>query len=775
MRPVALLRTVLSALVLLAFPAAAEATATDDAGRFIASFLRQRLDPTSAFAVESLTLVRDAATFRLDRGSVTFAAPVEGRVCSAVFTGEGSFSFTPPVAFERNELRRFLRTGALERRIRALVLIYADSTGDELARARRGGDAPTPDAQEHLDWYLQSLGEPKPLVLERAVAQPLLDGARTGMLFVEVVCEDDERLFLEIDPTWHEQVALARVVRGPYLVAANLRDRETVCRFPYGGVYDSLAFGSLRADLEVFAYRLDVRLASALRFSAVAELDARAAVDGATWIRFELEEHLVVDSVAWVGGGPAAFLRRPGSGALWVHAGTPTVSGERRTLRMSYSGSYIATAGDWLYPREATGWYPRPRAWLRATFDVTFRHPSSVHLTCAGEQVSSDTFDDVTTSRWVVRRPTSHVTFTLGDFFEKPFGTEATPPVQALIFKGKPSKQIIRIQDRLYTVGSPLQDWVIEDLVKGVEFFQQRLGPAQVPGFVVAQIPSTHGQAFPGLFNIPETGFAGPNAVIEDQVFRVHELAHQWWGYGVEARTYHDHWLIEGFAEFSSLWYLQAGLGRNQDYLAMLADWSQRLIDDEKVRPEKGRLPGPIWLGSRNSTHLRPYDYVLMDYTKGAWVLHMLRTLMLDLETMDDRRFEGLMREFYRTYAGSAASTEDFRLMAERHAGRPLDWFFDQWVYRTGVPRFEFATQTQRGADGKVRVRCRVRTSGVQGGFEMPVVIRLEFPRDQFAWVRRTITAPVTEFDLTSLPIEPSRIVFNDIQSVLAQVKDVKW
>ena len=68
-----------------------------------------------------------------------------------------------------------------------------------------------------------------------------------------------------------------------------------------------------------------------------------------------------------------------------------------------------------------------------------------------------------------------------------------------------------------------------------------------------------------------------------------------------------------------------------------------------------------------------------------------------------------------------------------------------------------------------------MRTKGVPDGFQMPVVMRLEFPRDQFAWVRRTVTAPVTEFDLSDVPMEPSRIVFNDIQSVLGRVKEVAW
>ena len=703
MRPRSPLPLVWLALAALLLPGSAHTAATEDPARFIAAFLAQRLDPPGAIHVEGVTITRGPARFTLERGAVTFTAPIEGRVCAAVYSGAGSFSLTPPTRFERNQLGRVLKTLALERRIRALVLIYADSTGDELTRARQRGDAPAPDAQEHLDWYLQSLGEPHELWLERALAQPFLDGARTGLLYAEVICEDDERLFLEIDPTAYEECVLARVARGPFLVAGTLRERETVCRFPLGGAYDTLAFGTLRPDLQPLAYRIDVRIGSGLGLSAVAEVDTRAEVDGATWIPLQLEPRLTVDSVAWVGEGPAAFLRRPDNSMLWVRAGSPTVRGEPRTLRVGYHGAYIESAGEWLYLRENTGWYPRPRAWLRSTFDLTFHHPSSLHLTCVGEQVESDTRDRVTTSRWRVRRPTGSATFTLGNFREQSFGTAETPPVQALMFEGKPNRVQWNLEGTEITAGSRLEEWVAKEAADCVAFYQGRFGPAQVPGFVVTQIPALHGEAFPGLINIPETSFNGPNAPAEDAVFRAHEVAHQWWGYSVEGGTYHDHWLTEGFADFSALWYLQAGLKRNQDYLALLADWSRTLADDQQMRPERGRLPGPIWLGYRNSTRNRPYDYVLMDYKKGAWVLHMLRTLMIDLDTMDDARFEALMRDFYRAYAGTSATTADFQRVAEHHMGQDLDWFFDEWVYDTGIPTFEFATRATRTDGGGAR------------------------------------------------------------------------
>jgi hypothetical protein len=37
----------------------------------------------------------------------------------------------------------------------------------------------------------------------------------------------------------------------------------------------------------------------------------------------------------------------------------------------------------------------------------------------------------------------------------------------------------------------------------------------------------------------------------------VHEMSHQWWGHMVGWKTYHDQWLSEGIADFSSALYLR--------------------------------------------------------------------------------------------------------------------------------------------------------------------------------------------------------------------------
>jgi len=62
-------------------------------------------------------------------------------------------------------------------------------------------------------------------------------------------------------------------------------------------------------------------------------------------------------------------------------------------------------------------------------------------------------------------------------------------------------------------------------------------------------------------------------------------------------------------------------------------------------------------------------------------VLHMLRRMI------GDRAFFDGIRSYYRDHRLGNASTADLRAALERSAGRPLGWFFQQWLYQPGYPK----------------------------------------------------------------------------------------
>ncbi len=749
-----------------------------DFDRFLTEFLAQRPDDGRVAAVRGVTLERDAGRFVLEEGELRLATPVGGRVCAAVFTGRGTFSLTPPLAGERDQMRRVYGVETMERRFRALVLIAADSTFVELGRRLAfapGG--PSKAAAGVLAECLRYVSDAKAGELKASLALPFLEGRADGYLFSLVDSESADRLFFEIDPRRTEEVVLWREPKDRHIGTWRVWRRDDVCMFPRGGLPDPAPEGDVRPRLAVRGWRVESRIAGNMDYAAVAEieLESRAGVPQ-HWAHLALYERLAVDSAAWVGGRAAPHFRGRESGQLWLRCDPPLAPGETRTLRVTYHGRLIERVGDWMLLGSSTGWYPEPDGAQRAPFELVFHHPSQYHLVSVGERVSSETRDRVTVSRWRSDRPIHNASFVLGLFDEQPFGLPDGPPVTALMFRGRPEPVEIRIGDLKIVSGARMDRAVAADAGRAAAFFADRLGPPPLTPIVVAEVPDTRGEAYPGLIQITWTAFGGRRmAAAEDAVFRAHEIAHQWWGYGVDHRTYRDHWLSEGFADFCGLWYLQAGLRDERGYLSVLHQWRERIFDDLILRPSGVPPPGPVGLGYRSASVETPGDHRLVVYKKGAWVLHMLRNLLLDLETGSDERFTALMRDFYARHESGLATTADFRRVAERYAGEDLGWFFDQWVHGTGLPVYRVAFRTGRTPEGKVRVTCRVEQTGVPADFRMPVPIRIELPDGRTGWVRVTVAGARTEVDLPPLDAEPTALRFNDLQSVLCRVEEVPW
>jgi aminopeptidase N len=251
------------------------------------------------------------------------------------------------------------------------------------------------------------------------------------------------------------------------------------------------------------------------------------------------------------------------------------------------------------------------------------------------------------------------------------------------------------------------------------------------------------------------------------EVFRAHEVAHQWWGNGVSFRTYRDQWLDEGLADYSALLYL-----RN---VRMNDDKFEDILDDyRKEIRKRAREAGPIDLGRRTATSENPDDYSTIVYKKGAWVVHMLRGLFTEPGTNDDEAFISMMGDFYSSHRGGLVSTDDLQTVVEQHLGSGMDWFFDQWVRGTALPTYEFAHRAEAVPDGGFEVHLRVVQRDVPESFLMIVPLAIELDDGSTQWFRIMVRDGVTE-GVVPVGSEPKKVTFNAGLGVLAEVKNVKW
>ncbi len=737
------------------------------------AFCQVDQDSLAVASVTGLVLRRDVAEFRLDRGRLYLRPPVAGRDCAALFVGQGSFSFTPPTRVEREQLARFFEQESLSREFNFLFLVFADSTLQELQNAlsfSRGKleKAERKALRKALDyscWEQQALYPP--------VADRLLGGRQDGYFLAQLAEDIDQPLFFEIDPRRVEEVRLLQRPRTERYASA----METVCQFHRQADYESgrdLALEQ-KADWRVERYKIDAEITHDLLFSAAAELQVSATAQQ-PWLHFWLYDGLEVSSVTREDGGAASFYKAPDSPDLWVRLDPPLQAGETAKLTLTYAGELIDRTGDWFILRSSVGWYPvMEYAQEKADFDLTFRHSKKHTLVAVGEPVSSEEQGDQVVGHWRTAHPIRNASFNIGIFKQHQINDPRVPEITVLMNKygHQELKQYLAQQGILS--GKNMEEQVGADVANSIAFFQTVFGESPVKHFLATEIPGGHGEAFPGLIHLSWSTFQNTQAWGADEIFRAHEVAHQWWGIGVDYRTYHDRWLSEGFAEYSGLWYMQAVKKDNALFFDKLKEWRKQIMSNRRGLLSRGQEAGPICLGHRTSSSRTAGDYDLIIYKKGAWVLHMLRNMMIDLRTMNEDRFIAMMRDYYTTYAGNSASTEDFARVVSKHFGEEMGWFFDQWIYHSAIPTYHFSYHTDPVDNGKFRVRCRIRQEGVPGTFRMHLPVKVDFGQNRYALLRVTAAGEVSEFDLPLMPAEPKNLELNIFESVLCEVKKEKW
>ena len=256
-------------------------------------------------------------------------------------------------------------------------------------------------------------------------------------------------------------------------------------------------------------------------------------------------------------------------------------------------------------------------------------------------------------------------------------------------------KQSVPIASWLYTLavarfsshhaglvdGVPVQTWVFpqdreagqqlfEDTSRrALQFFIANIGP-----YSYEKLANVQATGFTGGTEYASAIFYGEKGVSSGRGPVVHEIAHQWFGDSVTERDWDDVWLSEGFATYFALLFIEHDEGRDAFVEGLKRSRAQVLQLEQKL-PDTPVI-------HRNLDDMTKVLNNLV-YQKGGWVLHMLR------QEVGTENFWTAIREYYRRYRNDNASTADLRAVFEQVSGKPLDWFFTQWLNRPGVPKIE--------------------------------------------------------------------------------------
>jgi hypothetical protein len=321
-----------------------------------------------------------------------------------------------------------------------------------------------------------------------------------------------------------------------------------------------------------------------------------------------------------------------------------------------------------------------------------------------------------------------------------------------------------------------------------VGLYTDYFGPSQFTNLQITQQTACNfGQSWPALVWIPicyyfdttvrhQLGMdAGDRGYWK--VVTPHEVAHQWWGHTVGFNSSRDQWMSEGFSDMSASLYLSYVEKDPKKFEAFWNDEKQLLLERD---PQGFRAidAAPLTMGYRaNNSRTGSGITRRLIYPKGAYVLHMIRTMMFDNKN-GDKLFKETMQDFVNTYRGKAATTEDFKAMVEKHmtpgmdadGNHKMDWFFNQYVYGTGMAQYTFHTTVETTADGKSHVKGEITRTGVPDSWKEVIPLYAHIGAKTARLGTITVKHQTEPIDVT-LPVKIDRLSINDNQDLLAEVK----
>lgn len=234
-----------------------------------------------------------------------------------------------------------------------------------------------------------------------------------------------------------------------------------------------------------------------------------------------------------------------------------------------------------------------------------------------------------------------------------------------------------------------------------LEFYSNLIGPYPYKKLALVQ-SSTRFGGMENSSNIffDEKAFNG-SGQLEGTV--AHEIAHQWFGDSVTESDWHHLWLSEGFATYFGHLFFERRDGRDRFLALMRADREALLANARPIYDPS--IKDLFQLLNANN------------YQKGGWVLHMLRGVM------GDEKFFAAIRDYYRRHREGNALTEDFQRAMEAQHGKPLDWFFRQWIYEPGYPVYDAAWRWDEATKEMRLIIAQKQTGTV---FRMPLDVEIK-------------------------------------------------
>jgi len=260
---------------------------------------------------------------------------------------------------------------------------------------------------------------------------------------------------------------------------------------------------------------------------------------------------------------------------------------------------------------------------LKVTFDTNF-------TVLANGQLKSTTLNEKNKAwQYTMKQPMSSylVMIAIGKFIQQKQNSSSGVALEFYLDRKEEAKF-----EPTYRYSKQMFDFLEKEI--GVKYPWKVYRQVPVRDFLYGGMENTTSTIFAQDLVVDEIGFNDRNYVNVN----AHELAHQWFGDMVTAKSGKHHWLQEGFATYYALLAEKEVFGDNYFY-AQLHKSAMQLRNAAK----SDTIPV---MNERASS--------LSFYQKGAWSLHVIR------EAIGEKAFQKAVKSYLKKYQFKNVETDDF-------------------------------------------------------------------------------------------------------------------
>jgi hypothetical protein len=557
----------------------------------------------------------------------------------------------------------------------------------------------------------------------------------------------------------------------------------------------------LDRQVHISAQDLDVAFTGSGEVKASAQTTLTIKEDGLRVLPLALYPTLRVNAAFAESGMPLDFIQeaKEADAQFAIVLPQPAKRGDIVRILTRYAGpGAVRRDGEGVYyllPGARDRWYPAQSDDFGdfSSFHMTFHLPKHLQIIATGKQISLDAEAGGTRAVWATDSPIPVAGFNLGDFRSSSATTPRGFHITAFANTSLPD-YASRLPEEGEILGNmstiPMLKSEVSQGTAAIQIYTDFFGKLPYDHVALTQQSAcNYGQSWPMLVYLPTCAFwdstvqhylglLDQDRGYWDQV-TAHEVSHQWWGNLIGFSSYRDQWMSEGFANFSVGVYLLSTSSNMNGYRDFWTQQRNNILrkNAQGVRPID---VGPLTMGVRTANDKTGDVYQDLIYSKGAFVLHMLE-MMCWTPAQGESVFRRSMQQFVADYSGKSATTEDFKASLEKtmppaldiNRNGKLDWFFDEYVYGTELPRYTLSSEFTTTPEGESTVHLKLAQGNVSDKFVMIVPIYLQLENGSTVRMANVTLRGNGSFDhvfqLGKLTVKPKRVLLNYNSDVLSE------